>query len=82
MVGVAASATLTLNNTGTQIGSIREGAEQSTMENISFNLQVQKVPAIQKEKVALSFGEGLEEAELFMLYPPVSPEPYPAPRSG
>lgn len=76
-------ATLTLNNTGTQVGSIREGTEQSAMENISFNLQVQKVPATQKEKFALSFGRSLEEAEgSFIAYPPVSPEPYPGPRSG
>lgn len=75
-------ATLTLNNTGTQVGSIREGTEQSAMENISFNLQVQKVPATQKEKFALSFGRSLEEAEgSFIAYPPVSPEPYPVPRS-
>lgn len=76
-------ATLTLNNTGTQVGSIREGTEQSTVENISFNLQIQKVPAIQKEKFALSFGRSLEAAEgLLIAYPPVSPELYPVLRSS
>lgn len=81
--GRGSTATLTLNNTGTQVGSVREGTEQSTMENISFNLKVQKVPATQKEKFALSFGRSLEEAAgLFIAYPPVSPEPYPVLRSG
>lgn len=81
--GRGSMATLTLNNTGTQVGSIREGTEQSTVENISFNLQIQKVPAIQKEKFALSFGRSLEAAEgLLIAYPPVSPEPYPVLRSS
>lgn len=62
-----------MNNTGTQVGSIGEGAEQAAVENISFNLQVQQVPAIQKEKVTLGFGEGLGEAEgLCVFYPPIT----------
>ena len=48
--GWAAGPTLTLNDTSTQVGSIWKGAEQSTMENISFNLQVQKISAMKKEK--------------------------------